>query len=45
MGMNPLRGAGILLEAGRLAPEELERLGAAMEEAKASAKAGRREAA
>lgn len=36
---------GILLEAGRLAPEELERLGAAMEEAKASAKAGRRQAA
>jgi hypothetical protein len=36
---------GILLEAGRLAPEELERLGAAMEEAKASANAGRRQAA
>ena len=36
---------GILLEAGRLAPEELERLGAAMEEAKMSAKTGRRHAA
>jgi hemerythrin superfamily protein len=36
---------GILLEAGRLAPEELERLGEAMEEAKAAAKAGRRQAA
>lgn len=36
---------GILLEAGRLAPEELERLGAAMADAKASANAGRREAA
>lgn len=36
---------GILLEAGRLPPEDLERLGAAMEEAKASAKAGRRQAA
>lgn len=36
---------GILLEAGRLAPEELERLGAAMEAAEMSAKAGRREAA
>jgi hemerythrin superfamily protein len=36
---------GILLEAGRLSPEELERLGAAMEQAEMSAKAGRREAA
>ena len=36
---------GILLEAGRLAPAELERLGAAMEEAKRSAKAGRQRAA
>ena len=36
---------GILLEAGRLAPEELEHLAAAMEEAKLSAKAGRRRAA
>ena len=36
---------GILLEAGRLAPEELERLGAAMEEAKASARAAGRHAA
>jgi hemerythrin superfamily protein len=36
---------GILLEAGRLAPEELERLGAAMEEARTSARAGRRHAA
>lgn len=36
---------GILLEAGRLPPDDLERLGAAMEEAKASARAGRRRAA
>jgi hypothetical protein len=36
---------GILMEAGRLPPDDLERLGAAMEEAKASAKAGRRQAA
>jgi hemerythrin superfamily protein len=36
---------GILLEAGRLAPDDLERLGAAMEEAKAAAKAGARRAA
>jgi hemerythrin superfamily protein len=36
---------GILLEAGRLPAEELERLGAAMEQAKMSAKAGRRQAA
>lgn len=36
---------GILLEAGLLPPDELERLGTAMEEATMSAKAGRREAA
>jgi hemerythrin superfamily protein len=36
---------GMLLEAGRLPPDELERLGAAMEQAEMSAKAGRREAA
>ena len=36
---------GILLEAGLLPQEELERLGAAMQEAKAAAKAVRRQAA
>jgi hypothetical protein len=36
---------GMLLEAGRLPADELERLGAAMEQAEMSAKAGRREAA
>jgi hypothetical protein len=36
---------GILLEAGLLPPDELERLGKAMEEATMSARAGRRHAA